>query len=235
MKPCPGHYIFYAFYNSITALLKEHTSIKIKIKWVLGYKGVEGNEKADEQAKKVITEGSSDPDKLLKIFRKKLPYSKLAMPKAFGEKLKGRAQKAWMASQCYDRIKKTDLMIPMNKYLKLITLLPRKLASILSQLRTGHAPLAKHSHHIEKIDSPTCPACQQTDETIQHFMLHYPAHNAARQVLQNDMGGRDINITKLLTTPETLHTLFKYVADTGRWHNTFSKLPTLEEEQRGIG
>jgi hypothetical protein len=192
---------------------------------------VEGNEKADEQAKKAITEGSSDRNKLPKMLRKKLPYSKTAMIQAFGEKLKERAQKEWMASRRYDKMKKTDPKIPSNKYLKLITPLPRKLASILSQLRTGHTPLAKHLHRIGKIDSPVCPLCQQTDETVQHVMLHCPAHDAARQTLRNSTGGRDINITKLLTTPKTLKALFKYIADTGRWHSTFGELPELEEEQ----
>jgi len=93
-------------------------------------------------------------------------------------------------------------MTPSNKYLKLITQLPRKFASIQSQLRTGHAPLAKHLHCIRKLDSPICPTCQQAEETIQHFMLHCPAHNAAKQTLQNNTGGRNINITKLLTMPK---------------------------------
>jgi len=128
-------------------------------------------------------------------------------------------------------MKKTDPKIPSSKYLKLITPLPRKLASILSQLRTGHTPLAKHLHHIRKIDSPVCPLCQQTDETVQHIILHCPAHDTARQTLRNSMGGRDINIMKLLTTPKTLKALFKYIVDMGRWHSAFNELLELEEEQ----
>lgn len=83
MKPCPGHYIFDAFHHSITALQKKHTGIRIK--WVPGRRGVEGNKGADEQVKKAITEGSSELDKLLKILRKKLPYSKSVMLQAFGK------------------------------------------------------------------------------------------------------------------------------------------------------
>jgi ribonuclease HI len=51
-KPNPGHYIFDAIQDSIMALQKKHSGIKIKVKWVPGHKGVEGNENADEQAKK---------------------------------------------------------------------------------------------------------------------------------------------------------------------------------------
>ena len=227
-KPNPGHYIFDAVQDGITALRKKHSGIKIKVKWVPGHKGVEGNEKADEQAKKAITEGSSDPNSLPRLLKKRLPHSKSALIQGHGERLKKRTQKLWKSSQRYERMKKTDPAAPSAKYINLITPLPRKLASILSQLRTGHAPLAKHLHRIGKVDSPICPACQQYEETVQHFMLHCQAHHAARQKLRNSMGGRDVNLTKLFTMAETLRALFIYVAETGRWHSTFGDLPMLE-------
>ena len=140
----------------------------------------------------------------------------------------------WQKSPRYEKMKRTDPTAPSNKYIKLITNLPRKLASILTQLRTGHSPLAKHLHCIGKTDSPLCPACQWAEESIQHFLLHCPAHQAARQTLRNNTDGRDINITKLLTTPKTLHALFKYMAETRCFHSTFSDILLLDEEhQRG--
>ena len=231
-KPSPGHYIFDALHESITSLQKKHLGIKVIIKWVPGHKGMEGNECADEEAKKAITVGSSEARKLPKLLRKTLPCSKSAVKWAHNKKLKCLAQKDWQSSKRYDRMKKTDPTTPSNKYIDLVTTLPRKLASILSQLRTGHAPLAKHLHHIGKTNSLICPACQQSNETVQHFMLHCPAHQAARQTLRNSTGGRNIDITKLLTSPKTLHALFKYVAETGRFHNTFRDLPELGEEER---
>ena len=39
-------------------------------------------------------------------------------------------------------------------------------ASILTQLRTGHAPLAKHLFCIGKVNSPICPECQQSEEPV---------------------------------------------------------------------
>jgi len=125
---------------------------------------------------------------------------------------------------------KTDPTTPSNRYINLITKLPRKLASILPQLRMGHAPLAKHLHRIRKINSPICPVCQQSEETIQHLILHCPVHQAARQTLRNSIGGRNINITKILTSPKSLWALFKYVAETGQLHSTFGELPELREE-----
>jgi hypothetical protein len=182
-KPSPGHYIFDKLHKNVIALQKKHLGMKIKIKWVPGHKGVEGNERADEEAKKGITMGSSDKRKLPNFLRKMLPQSKSVAKCTHNEKLKRRAQKGWQSSERYDRMKKTDPTTPSHKYIDLITTLPRKLASILSQLRTGHTPLAKHLHRIGKMNSPICPACQQSEETVQHFMLHCLAHQAARQTL----------------------------------------------------
>ncbi|KAF8234658.1 hypothetical protein L208DRAFT_1260751 [Tricholoma matsutake] len=78
------------------------------------------------------------------------------------------------------------------------------LASILTQLRMGHAPLSKHLFHIGTINSPICPACQQSDKMVQHLLLHCPAHQEARQMLQNNIGGRNIDITKIFTSLKSL-------------------------------
>jgi zinc-binding in reverse transcriptase len=117
------------------------------------------------------------------LLRKTLPHSKSAAKWTHNEKLKRLAQKSWQKSKRYDRMKKTDPTTPSNKFINLVAKLPRKLVSILAQLRTGHAPLAKHLHRIGKMDSPICPACSQCEETIQHFMLHCTAHQVARQAL----------------------------------------------------
>src|SRR3984885_9017425 len=116
-------------------------------------------------------------------------HSKSAIKCAYSEKLKRNAQKAWQKSLRYERMKKTDPTTPSRKYIDLIMDLPRKIASILSQLRMGHASLAKHLHCIGKIDSPLCPGCKQSDETVQRLLLHCTAHQAARQALCNSTGG----------------------------------------------
>lgn len=169
---------------------------------------------------------------LPQLLKKTLPHSKSAAKCAHREKLKRNAQKAWQKSTRYERMKKTDPTTPSRKYIDLITSLLRKVASIISQLRTGHAPLAKHLNCIGKSDSPICPDCQRSKETIQHYMLHCTAHQAARQSLRNSMGGRDINITKLLTTPKMLLALFRYIAATGQFHSSFGDIPLLREEQQ---
>ena len=200
---------------------------------MLGHKGVEGNEQADEEAKKAIMEGSSETNKLPRLLNKTLPHSKSTIKWMHNEKLKWHVQKQWQASKQYSRMVKTDPTTPSNKLISLIAKLLRKLASILLQLRMGHMPLAKHLFCIRKIDSPTCPACQQSMESVQHFILHCTAHQAARQTLQNSIGGRNINVMKILTSLKSLWALFKYVAETGCLNSTFGTLLELREEEEG--
>lgn len=126
-------------------------------------------------------------------------------------------------------MKSTDPVTLSGKYIQLITPLPRKLVSILMQLRTGHVQLAKHLHCIGKIDSPKCPACQQRDKTVQHYLLHCPTHGEARQTLWNTTGGRDIDLMKLFTTRKMLRALFTFVATTSHLHDTFGEIPTLDK------
>ena len=66
-------------------------------------------------------------------------------------------------------------------------------------------------------------------------MLHCMAHQPARQALHNSMGGRDINITKLLTMPKMLPALFWYIATTGPFCNIFREYQHWVRNNKGAG
>jgi ribonuclease HI len=217
-KPAPGHHFIDTLHKYISTLQTRNHNLHITFKWIPGHKGVEGNELADEQAKKSITEGSSSAQHIPEQLSGPLPHSKSALKQAYNEKLKRKSQTLWEKSPRHNRMNKTDPTSPSNAYIKLITNLPRRLASTLTQLRTGHAPLAKHLHRIKKNDSPICPACLQCPETVHHLILHCPAHKNARERLRNKTGRRNIDITKLFTKPDNLQALFKYISETGRFH-----------------
>ncbi|KAE9395065.1 hypothetical protein BT96DRAFT_826774, partial [Gymnopus androsaceus JB14] len=109
--------------------------------------------------------------------------------------------------------------------------LPRKLLSILTQLRTGHIPLQKHLFNIKCAGTPTCPCCGNHPETIYHYLMECTAHNAARNRLRRTIGHRNFAYATLLTTSETLGELFRYVNDMRRFYHIVRELPSLEEEE----
>ena len=217
-KPTSGYHIIDTLHRYIATLKARNHNLTVTFKWIPGHKGVKGNESADTQAKKSITEGSSNATTLLAQLKDPLPYSKSAIKCTYSGKLQRKAQQTWEKSLRFNRMKDMEPTAPSKAYIKLIANLPRQLVSTLTHLRTGHAPLAKHLHRIKKGDSPICPACLQRPETIQHLLLHCPAHWEARQALRNNTGGRNIDIKKLLITPNTLKHVFKFIMDTRRFH-----------------
>ena len=60
-----------------------HTGADLLIKWTLGHIGIVGNEKADEEAKRVVRDGSSPLYRLPALLRKTLPRSKSAAHQEF--------------------------------------------------------------------------------------------------------------------------------------------------------
>lgn len=60
--------------------------------------------------------------------------------------------------------------------------LDREKASILAQLRTGHAILNGHLHQIGKTDSDLCE-CSIERETVPHFLLRCTRWNKQRRAL----------------------------------------------------
>ncbi|KAF8814435.1 hypothetical protein BYT27DRAFT_7023973, partial [Phlegmacium glaucopus] len=111
--------------------------IRLTFRWMPGHKGIEGNERADEEAKRAITDANIQPaDRadLPKLLQKQLPYSKAAVQQSFHAKLKALAQKEWLASPRYDYSKHILPTAPTSKFLSLTCTLSHKHTSILTQL-----------------------------------------------------------------------------------------------------
>jgi hypothetical protein len=90
-----------------------------------------------------------------------------------------------------------------------------------------HAPLAKHLHRLNKHPSPNCPCYGQHNETVEHFLNFCPAHDAARRQLR--AASRLAAFTKhLLSDPDLLPPLFRYIQQAGRFHAVFGDFKKLE-------
>ena len=62
----------------------------------------------------------------------------------------------WKQSPRYARAKTIDPSMPSNKFIRLVSSLPKRQTSIYTQLRTRwHVPLNHHLHRIKRSDSPS--------------------------------------------------------------------------------
>ena len=71
---------------------------------------------------------------------------------------------------------KINAKLPSHSFLAATNHLSRAEMSVLMQLRTGHIPLNAFLRRIGRADSPTCPACQHTNEMIHHYLFDCLGH-----------------------------------------------------------
>ncbi|THH26637.1 hypothetical protein EUX98_g7553 [Antrodiella citrinella] len=222
----PGHYLLDELHSATKALKKKHASVKVTLRWVPGHKGVKGNEIVDEGAKQAARgqtiPNHATPPGLLK--KGTLPISVAKLRQEITELLKVKAKKSWQESPRYEKLVNIDASLPSKTYLKLAFALPRKQASLLFQLRTGHVPLNHHLHRIRKVPTSTCPACANHTETVHHFLLMCHAHRKARGVLRKKLGRDGESLAFLLSSPKAMEPLFNFIHATGRLRAVFGNL-----------
>jgi ribonuclease HI len=226
----PSHWIWDIWHGLARAFAQRNPQAHIVVRWAPGHVGIAGNERADEEARRAAQgKDSSDQRDIPLSLRGQLPWSCSAMRQYLNARRKGKVEEQWRASSRYASTMQYDDHLLKGTYLDLADNLPRSLAVLLLQLRTGHVPLAKHLHRIRRADSPICPCCRQADESVSHFLLHCPEHLRARQELYRAAGPDVYVLHKLLGSSKLLPHLFRYLGRTGRFHTVHGTLPTLPD------
>ena len=144
--------------DTLTALAKSN---KVNLIWVPGHEGIEGNEKADELAKK----GANCP------FVGPEPFN--GVPKSH----KTTKIKHWEDLQMASHWKNT----PGQKHAKRFIIFSPKRAKqtlsfnkvdlrLITGLLTGHCCLKYHLHKIGKSEDSTCRFCNEAPETAEHIL-----------------------------------------------------------------
>ena len=135
----------------LNRFINRQTSLSLT--WVAGHVGSVGNEAADELAKVATEFGSSDEDLLPDFLKGTLPSS-VAASKQHVKRITGiSTEKWWKRSKCYKRIRAVDPTLPSKTYITATGNLSRAQTSVLTQLRTGHAPLNQHLH-VRSVSGP---------------------------------------------------------------------------------
>jgi ribonuclease HI len=220
IKPTPGHYLLDILHDKASRSKKKHRNIQITARWIPSHKDVKGNEEADRQAKRAAKgDANSSRHRLPIELHSALPHSKSAIQQAMIKILKAEAATTLQKSTQWRKLRHVDPTMPSNRFRKLVDHLPRKHATLLMQLRTGHAPLNKTLFTIKCADSPICPACEDAHETVHHFLLSCPVYEQHRRELFYKLN-QPRSLRVLLSHPKAIKLLFKYIAKTGRFKST---------------
>src|ERR1700730_3294653 len=102
-------------------------------------------------------------------------------------------------------------------FLKLTQDAPRLHSSILLQLRTGHAPLNSHLYRIGRAESPLCPGCGQSEETVRHFLLTCTASASQRDAILRPDRRAYRYLRTLLTDPKVVPKAVKFALASKRF------------------
>lgn len=178
---------------------------------------MQGNEAADEEAKKAITEGASGLSEHPKWLRKPLPSNLSAAKQECKRLAKEEARELWSNSKRFNRMSKIDETMPSGRYLKLTDKLPRRDAALLIQLRTGHIGLNGHLNRINRADSPWCPHCGERNfENLTHILYICPKYREARREWERSLQEKTKDLKEVLGSEEGIAETLKFLRKTGR-------------------
>lgn len=222
----PGHDIVDRVVREIEQLDEVHKGIAVGVMWTPGHEGIEGNERADAEAKRASQGQSSQ--RLPPYLRKPLRISKSAWKQELQRRLKEDIKAQFEKSPRYVRMMRIDPHALSSKFRKKAMDAPRRQSSLLIQLRTGHVPLNQYLHRFKKVESPICPACNNAIETPAHFLIQCPAYRQHRIPLRRDLKGAASSITQMLSNDKAWKSLFQYIDATGRFQESHGQMTQRE-------
>ena len=85
--------------------------------------------------------------------------------------------------------KAIDFALPGKHTIKLYDQLTRRQATVLAQLRTGHARVNWYLHRIGKVSNNICE-CLESPETVKHLLFRCPLWEGIRTEMKSVMGRR---------------------------------------------
>ena len=214
-KPAPSHYLVDEAQKLLKKLKRKHTTAKLLIQWIPGHMGIEGKELVDTEAKRAAAGDTSPLHTLPAMLRKPLPISASAARRTLDETNIHAAAAHLAGLKRYPRLRSIDASVPSSQFRKLTANLTRKQASLLVQLRTGHAPLNQHLARMGVAESPTCPA-----------------YATQRRLLYAELTRDAYSISRLLAHPKAMGPLFRFIIATRRLATTFDGLNTDKQRNR---
>jgi len=211
--------------------LDANRGTQLSFTWVAGHMNSTGNERADVLAKEAAEFGSSLENDLPIFLRRQLPISISAVKQEISAKIKILMKEWWKKSPRFKKTRRIDPSFPSDKYITITSSLNRRQTSILTQLRTGHAPINAHLHRIRKNNTPNCPqaTCRGITEDKHHLLFTCPRYVHERYQLTQRIGKNTFNSNKLLADEKIIPHTLNYLNKIGRFKHIYGDIaPGLE-------
>ena len=212
-----GQYVIREIYRTLDTLLNERPNLTFSIRWVPGHMEIEGNDRADEEAKNAAAYGEASHQQS----RPPIPPNTVTLKSVQVQKIISETKKA--AAKEWDSGKATSQHLRQLSRRRFKTgtriygELPRKQAANLIRLRTGHCRLNSYLHRYKIVDDPQCD-CGKGIETPKHFLLTCKKYEKQRDQLRKKIGGRNMRLGILLGNPKTTKATLEFVEETGRFN-----------------
>jgi len=211
-KQQSGQYIIRNILQSLEELQNQRPNLEFRIEWVPGHMNIDGNEKADEEAKKAALEKLSEEQAPL------YPKLKSAQTTKINDDINMAAKKAWNNGKTNARqLRKLTRPRRVKAGVQLYGSLPRKQLTNLIRLRTGHCRLNSYLNQRNIIEDPTCD-CGRGIENVKHFLLLCKKYEEPRKELRKKVGARHMRMENLLGDPKLVKDTLEYVEKTGRFN-----------------
>ncbi len=203
-----GQSIIKEFLDMTDRATEENPQLQIRMTWIPGHANIEGNEQADEEAKKAAI----DPTVGRRFKYKPLKSARI-------RQIKAEAKQQWSnmwnnnvrTAHGLRRSMKTRGFKTGSKFYNHIT--SRKTAATLTRLRTGHCGLKQYLYRFKRADSPYCD-CGDGKETVEHYLLECTLHREARNILRRNVGAGKMRVPSLLGQPKLIKHTMEFITST---------------------
>ena len=205
-----GQAIIKDFLDYVDDINDKYPYLRIKIIWIPGHAKIEGNERADAEAKKAAIHPSTSRS-----------YNHRPLKSARIRTIKETAKKQW-DKEWNENTKTAKALRRITKRKgvktgpKLYNEIPgRDMVAKIVQLRTGHCGLNHYLHRFGKRNSPYCE-CGMGKETVEHYLLECRKYKEQRKKMIKDIGKGRLNIERLLGQPQMIKHTVEFIKSTKR-------------------